>query len=143
MASDVTLDGDYVVVDGHWTKLRTHDLMLDSPSRRLEQSGTRRALVHDPSDRLTINYNGDYPNGVRIAGSTVIQHLYVEGTAGFVHGIVTPSLRLGAPPQPTPYVPGAPPGGSGSWGQDVGSALRALEAEIAALKQRVATLEGA
>ena len=143
MASDVTLDGDYVVVEGQWTKLRTHDLMLDSPSRRLEQSGARRALVHDQSDRLTINYNGDYPNGVRIAGGTVIQHLYVEGTAGFAQGIVTPSLTLGAPPPPTPYVPGAPPGGTGVWGLDVGAALHQLETQIADLKQRIEALEGA
>lgn len=142
MASDVTLDGDLVTVDGGWARLRAHDLMLDSPGRRLEQSGARRALVRDPSGRLTVNYKGDYPNGVRIGGNTSIQALYVEGTAGFAPGIVAPSLTPGSPPPSAPCVPGGPPGGSGAWGRDTGGALQRLEAEIADSRQRVAALEG-
>ena len=43
------------------------DFMLDHPSRRGKGGGPyRRALVHDGGDGLTVNYNGDYPGGVRI-----------------------------------------------------------------------------
>lgn len=66
--SDIKFDGEWIIVEGHWLKVRTLDLMLDAPSRRNNTSGNRRALVHDFGDALTINYNGDYPGGVRIKG---------------------------------------------------------------------------
>jgi len=42
--------------------------MLDSPERRKGNKPFRRALVHDQSDGLTINFGGDYEGGVRIVG---------------------------------------------------------------------------
>lgn len=141
MAGDVTLDGDLVVVDGNWTKLRTLDLMLDAPTRRQAQGGERRALVHDVGDKLTVNYHGDYPNGVHIAGQTTVDSLYVETTAGFAHGVVTPTLTLGAPSPPAQVVPGGPPPGGGHWGLDVGAALEKLQQQLAQLEQRVTELE--
>ncbi len=71
MKSDIKLDGGYVILEGVWTKLTTFDLMLDAPSRRRNSYGLRRALVHDFQDALTINYNKDYPGGVRIHGDVV------------------------------------------------------------------------
>lgn len=32
--SDIKFDGEYVLIEGTWTKLATLDLMLDAPSRR-------------------------------------------------------------------------------------------------------------
>jgi hypothetical protein len=67
--SDVRFDGEFVIVEGLWTKLRTLDLMLDAPSRRSNATGERRALVHDVGDGLTVNYANDYPAGVTINGT--------------------------------------------------------------------------
>ncbi len=73
--SDIKFDGDWVIVEGNWTKLRTMDLMLDAPSRRSSNAGYRRALVHDYGDKLTLNYNRDYPGGVNILGSVSVEAL--------------------------------------------------------------------
>jgi len=46
-----------------------HDLLLDAVERRQANGPTfRRALVHDQSDGLTINFASDYPGGVTING---------------------------------------------------------------------------
>ena len=68
MASDIKLENDWIVFKGSWAKFQTLDIMLDSPSRRKNRFGYRRALVHNYNDGLTINYNNDYPDGVEIRG---------------------------------------------------------------------------
>ncbi len=139
MTGDIKLDGDWVVVEGNWTRIRTLDLMLDAPSRRITQSGQRRALVHDFTDRLTINYASDYPNGVYISGETSMEKLHVTGTVligegvlsgagGFVDLAITPKLLLGKPFSEEPKV-------------DVGAELKSLRDEIEQLKARVDALE--
>ena len=58
MATDLRLDdvdGTFVVLDSRVVKALASDFMLDSPQRR-KGSGHRRALVHDQSDGLTINF---------------------------------------------------------------------------------------
>ncbi|MGZ3667341.1 MAG: hypothetical protein ACXVDA_22975, partial [Ktedonobacterales bacterium] len=120
---------------------RTLDLMLDAPSRRITQSGQRRALVHDNTDRLTINYASDYPNGVYISGQTSIEALYVGQKDRFANGVVTPSLLLGQPSAPQEFKPGEPLPGGSEWGLDVGAAISQLGDEIAQLKARVDALE--
>ena len=70
MSADIKLgnDGSYiklgddsdetVIVEGLWLVSRTTDLILDHPDRRgkLADHGIpRRALVHNPSDRLPVN----------------------------------------------------------------------------------------
>ncbi|WP_336214777.1 hypothetical protein [Nonomuraea sp. LPB2021202275-12-8] len=68
--SDILLnDGreeDWVTVEGRVLRAKTSDFMLDSAARRTSDGGSRRALVHDSSDGLTVNFNGDYPGGVTI-----------------------------------------------------------------------------
>lgn len=59
--SDIKLQPGQVVVDA-W------DLCLDSPDRRKNESEYRRALVHDFSDGLTVNWDRDYPGGVTVEG---------------------------------------------------------------------------
>jgi hypothetical protein len=74
MTTDVRLDevdGTFVVVQGRVLKVQATDLMLDSPERHSGAGPNRRALVHDQSDGLTINFNGDYPGGVAINGSKI------------------------------------------------------------------------
>jgi hypothetical protein len=78
MPTDIKLDdvdGNWLVLEGAIVKTTASDLMIDSPGRRSSSSGFRRALVHDPRDGLTINFNADYPGGVTIGGS-----LKVNGT---------------------------------------------------------------
>jgi hypothetical protein len=59
-SEQVTVQCDNLLVQGH-------DLLLDSAARRRGGGrGFRRALVHDQSDGLTINFNSDYPGGVTI-----------------------------------------------------------------------------
>lgn len=67
----ITLNGVVKVeeLSGTHLKLRHHDLHLDHPARRSSNAGYRRALVHDFSDGLTINWSGDYPGGVTINGA--------------------------------------------------------------------------
>jgi hypothetical protein len=74
MATDVRLDqvdGTFVVVQGRVLKVEGSDLILDSPERHRGAGPNRRALVHDQSDGLTINFNSDYPGGVAINGSSI------------------------------------------------------------------------
>jgi hypothetical protein len=74
MPTDVRLDdvdGSFVVVQSRVLKVEASDFMLDSPDRHTGSPGNRRALVHDQSDGLTINFNGDYPGGVAINGKLI------------------------------------------------------------------------
>jgi hypothetical protein len=79
MASDIKLDGEWVVVEGTWTRVRTLDLMLDAPERRQNEQGWRRALVHNQQDGLTINSAGDYPGGVTIQGQVRMHEVHMTG----------------------------------------------------------------
>lgn len=71
MATDIRLDE----IDGNWIMLQSavlkstaSDFMLDAPGRRQTADGFRRALVHNDSDGLTLNFAGDYPGGVVVEG---------------------------------------------------------------------------
>lgn len=76
MATDIKLDqqgGSWVLVDSAVLKCTASDLMLDSPARRGGRGGThRRALVHDASDGLTINFAQDYQGGVTVVGDLAV-----------------------------------------------------------------------
>jgi len=72
------------------------DLNLDNTSRRGGRSGsTRRALVHDGNDSLSINYAGDYTSGVRLHGQLALfgrtwlqtNSIYLAGTGDHNHGL--------------------------------------------------------
>ena len=72
MATDIKLDegdGNWLVIEGSVLKTTASDLILNSPGRRPQTGGLRRALVHDSRDGLTINFNGDYPGGVTMGGN--------------------------------------------------------------------------
>ena len=60
-------DTDIKLLDGQ-VKVEATDLCLDSPLRRTNNSPFRRALVHDYEDGLTLNWDNDYPGGVKIVG---------------------------------------------------------------------------
>lgn len=76
MPTDIKLDqggGNWVVIEGSALKTTAADFMLDSPVRRLPGgSQHRRALVHDATDGLTINFAGDYRGGTSVHGNLAV-----------------------------------------------------------------------
>ncbi|ABD06766.1 hypothetical protein RPB_2060 [Rhodopseudomonas palustris HaA2] len=76
MNSDIKLDSEgtgWVTIESNVLKVNASDLMLDSSARRSSAEGHRRALVHDESDGLTLNFAGDYPGNVTIEGGANIR----------------------------------------------------------------------
>ena len=75
MPTDVKLDqgqaANILLLESDVVQCTAADFVLDCPSRHTAGPGPRRAMVHDFSDGLTINYGGDYPGGVTINGPTV------------------------------------------------------------------------
>ena len=68
----VTVGGEIVTIACNRMDVTGSDVVLDSPARRKPGGGNfRRALVHDESDGLTINFNRDYPGGVTVGGEIV------------------------------------------------------------------------
>src|SRR5262245_2409237 len=70
--SDIKFDGETVVVEGSFLKAQVVDFKLDAASRRKTTTGERRALVHDFDDGLTVNWANDYPAGVSVNSTKVI-----------------------------------------------------------------------
>ena len=69
MINDIKLtENNWVEVEGDVLKVSAHDIMLDSPERRISGGEFRRALVHGFADDLIINHDSDYPGGVTIVG---------------------------------------------------------------------------
>jgi hypothetical protein len=69
--TDLTLDdvdGTYLVLNARVIKNEASDFMLDAADRHKGGGPFRRALVHDESDGLTVNFSADYPGGVTISG---------------------------------------------------------------------------
>ncbi len=83
--ADIKLDGATAIVEGNWLLIKCWDIKLDSPDRRSQTGGERRALVHGFNDELVVNYGDDYPGGVTIRGEIHIpgkikqNHVRLEG----------------------------------------------------------------
>lgn len=83
MTTDIVLNENNIAVDGedritfkaNLVIAESWDFQLNHPDRRSDDgtSEWRRALVHDFDDSLTINYGGDYPNGVLIRGPLMVR----------------------------------------------------------------------
>src|SRR4051794_24648508 len=102
MATDVKLDavdGNWIVTESFFLKHTGPDIHLDSKERRNGGSGPfRRALVHDPRDGLTINWDHDYTGGVTILDARV--SLYPEGSSALPMNAWAGELRLVRPSRP-------------------------------------------
>jgi hypothetical protein len=66
--SDIRFAGDDVHAEGSVLKVTCFDVELDNAGRRRSGGAHRRALVHDFTDGLTLNWDNDYPGGVTING---------------------------------------------------------------------------
>lgn len=74
--SDIVLTLDVVTIMGDTMICKARDFNLDSAERRSPGSDpnkSRRALVHDQRDGLTINYDQDYPGGVTIRAVNTLE----------------------------------------------------------------------
>ena len=165
--SDISFDGEWIVVEGTWLKVRTVDLMMDAPSRRINNTGHRRALVHDSGDKLTINYAKDYPGGVNILGNVSLEKIsqfqLVLNAADVV--LDHPARRSSAAGYRRALVHDYQDGLTINWasdypggvtingtvkvpgklmiaGQDISATIATLQGRVAQLEARVTALEG-
>lgn len=79
----ITLNGPVAVnkLTGTALTLKHWDLVLDNDSRRKSATGSRRALVHDFNDGLTLNWAKDYPGGITMRGDVkCTEKLSISGT---------------------------------------------------------------
>lgn len=96
--SDVVLDDTQVKIIGSVLTVEGADLCLDAAGRRSSRnkSSPRRALVHDFTDGLTLNWDHDYPGGMMMCGPTRADRgLLLEGDCVIVR-------RKKKDPPPTP-----------------------------------------
>lgn len=81
MATDIILDDggqERITLAATAVKTTASDFIMDSPVRHTGKPGLRRALVHDPNDGLTLNYNGDYPGGVKIVDANLRLRIHAQ-----------------------------------------------------------------
>ena len=98
MTTDLLLDdndGDWITLDAAVVRTSASDVMIDNPDRRTPDSSPyRRALVHDETDGLTVNFSDDYPGGLSLSGVVrIVPKEVVKGE--------TPDLTL--PPKKIPW----------------------------------------
>ena len=164
MDSDIRLDGNTTTIEGDFLKTTAVDVVIDATSRRRAAGGNRRALVHNFTDGLTLNWASDYPDGVTIEGFRLtckqadivldfasrrrnntpwrraLVHDFNDGLtlnwANDYPGGVTINGNVSVPGQL--QVPNRAGGGT----VDVASELLALKNRIVALETRVAALGG-
>lgn len=150
MNADVKIDevrDTWVTVEGNVLNARTADLILDSPERRRNGGGPfRRALVHDQSDGLTVNFQGDYPGGVTLNG---VKHISAKGPEQ-----APDRLRIRLRTVPELVIDGGiqftwdhgqilvNQGGSSTEQVSLQSLIAHLQTQVADLTQRIAVLEG-
>jgi hypothetical protein len=139
MSTDVKLDqdnGNSILLEAGVVKATAADFVLDSSVRHTGRGTHRRALVHDFSDGLTVNFAGDYPGGVTINGNIInLNTLTVDNpnAAGDVQLTFFHPDELDQ--DGNPRIPGF------NETVFVGALLTTLRDEISALKSRVAELE--
>jgi hypothetical protein len=149
MATDVKLDqvdGTFLHLEGRVVKAVSSDFMLDSPQRRIAATPFRRALVHDQSDGLTINFANDYPGGVALNAVRELTPQHVARSAEVKVIDPTPILVVRGGIQfevhtESPLQIGGDGGGVKVTTLSLHNELAKLEAQIATLAARVAVLE--
>jgi hypothetical protein len=137
-------DGTYLVLDARVVKVEASDLMLDSAERHKGGGPFRRTLVHDQKDGLTINFAGDYPGGVTVAGPVhiagpidLVTDVTPAGDRLMVHGSISyeVSTSMGIDPRTGAEVPGLP------LTVKLEEVIAGLQSQIHQLSAKVGTLE--
>lgn len=72
--SDIRFVGEDIHVEGNVQRVTCFDIELDNAGRRKNNSGKRRAFVHDFQDGLTLNWDRDYPGGITLNGDVKMPH---------------------------------------------------------------------
>jgi hypothetical protein len=147
MATDVKLDqedGSFLVLEGRVVKVTAADFMLDSPARRIGSKPFRRALVHNQSDGLTVNFANDYQGGITLNGVVEISPQSPKGGPLSLTINPTPILKVRGGIefefQSTPKL--AVGGGESTVTTfNLHSELTKLQNQISALQAKVAALE--
>ena len=91
MDADLRLDGNTTTAQGDVFKTTAADVVIDAPSRRSNGAGQRRAIVHDFTDGMTLNWDSDYPGGVTIEGFRLMTDsgvLFAAGTTEILAEII-------------------------------------------------------
>ena len=146
MATDVKLDqidGTFLVLEGRVVKAVTSDFMLDSPVRRKGGGPFRRALVHDQNDGLTVNFNGDYPGGVTVAGVAQIIPLRQQGMSPIQPStlVVRGDISFEMPGISGVFgLPGSGQGGTVMIPTSLNEQITSLQDQISKLSEKVAAL---
>lgn len=125
--SDIVFDDqpEQVTVLCNNLNVQGHDLLLDSAQRRrVNGPRFRRALVHDQNDGLTVNFAGDYPGGVTLNGTVQL----------------TGDVLIRITHQDSILITGQHPPAETLM---LGDVIKSLRGEIAQLRARIETLEGA
>jgi hypothetical protein len=138
MSTDVKLDqgdGNFLNLEAQFVKAVASDFMLDKQDRRKNNTPSRRALVHDFNDGLTLNWDGDYPGGVTINGSIINLNTLTPASPGAGDVQFTFFHPDELDQEGNPRVPG--------FNETVflGVLLTTMRDEISSLKDRVAKLE--
>jgi hypothetical protein len=142
MPTDVKLDqgdGTMLELDANVVKATAFDLVLDSPVRHTggeihRKNGSRRALVHDFADGLTINWDGDYPGGVTINGTIITLNTFTPDNPNAAGDV---SFTFWHPDDVTPT------GGTPGFNETVflGELLSQIRDQISSLMFRITQLE--
>ena len=94
MASDIKFDdegAEWITLAATALKTSASDFIMDAPGRHTGRPGLRRALVHDQTDGLTLNYNHDFPGGITLndARVRVKVHLHLGSSPALpAHGVI-------------------------------------------------------
>lgn len=144
MPSDIRLVGEGVVV-------LANDLMLDFADRRGDgaAAGLRRALTHDHTDGLTLNWDRDYPGGVTILGTLTVPDRLSAGHAETNRLVLHVRRALPEPSraESPPVLEGAPDRRKPDFKRlsrteiNLETELRLLWDEVLELRERVRDLE--
>lgn len=74
MTTDIVLQEHAVEVNGWRLVVNGADVIVDAgPSRRGDNGGVRRAIVHGEGDTLIINFHNDYSKGVQVHSDVTVQ----------------------------------------------------------------------
>lgn len=96
MVTDLLLDdngGEWITLSAAVLSTNASDVMIDNPDRRMPEGPEfRRALVHDETDGLSVNFADDYPGGLTLTG--VVKIIAKEVVTGDPPDLTLPPKKI-------------------------------------------------